>query len=122
MSPGLDLVKGAGGAHAREKLVASLSDRCVIICVETKLVDVLHGPVPVAVVPFAAELCAGVRRTLDDNGLCIADVSWGAIEDPAAWGAQMCQRPGVVSFIGAWIERVFVAGASGVREQSPWNA
>ena len=30
VSPALDVVKGAGGAHVREKLVATLSDRRVI--------------------------------------------------------------------------------------------
>src|SRR5688500_7823373 len=56
VTPTLDLVKGGGGAHVREKVVAQLSDRIVIVCDNTKLVPVIRGPVPVAVLPFARDL------------------------------------------------------------------
>ncbi len=38
VSPTLDLVKGGGGAHLREKIVAQASGRLVIVVDETKLV------------------------------------------------------------------------------------
>lgn len=122
VSPALDLVKGGGGAHVREKLVARLSDRLVIICDDTKLVEILRGPVPVAVVPFATGLYEGAREHRDDNGLVICDVPAGDIVDPEAWNREWCALPGVVStgiYLGPWLERVIVAGDDGVRELRP---
>ena len=122
VSPALDLVKGAGGAHVREKVVAAVSDRLVIVCDDSKLVACLHGPVPVAVIPFAAALHEGARPALDDNGLVICDVPAGEITDPEGWDRDMRSRPGVVCtgiYLGAWLERVFVAGDDGVQELRP---
>jgi ribose 5-phosphate isomerase len=50
----LDLVKGLGGALLREKIVASASDRMIVVVDETKLVDRLGGntPLPVEIVSF----------------------------------------------------------------------
>jgi ribose 5-phosphate isomerase A len=51
----LALIKGRGGALLREKIVASASERLVIIVDEDKLVDSLCAgakPIPVEVVPF----------------------------------------------------------------------
>jgi ribose 5-phosphate isomerase A len=51
----LDLVKGLGGALLREKLVATVSKRLVIVADEDKLVDRLgeNGrPIPVEIAPF----------------------------------------------------------------------
>jgi ribose 5-phosphate isomerase A len=57
----LNLIKGRGGALLREKIVASASDRMVVIVDEGKLVDRLgqHVRVPVEIVPF------GWQVTLD---------------------------------------------------------
>jgi len=38
-------VKGGGGAHTREKLVAVAADRFVVIADSTKIVPALHAPV-----------------------------------------------------------------------------
>jgi ribose 5-phosphate isomerase A len=51
----LDLVKGLGGALLREKLVATVSKRLVIVADEDKLVDRIGEnarPIPVEVAPF----------------------------------------------------------------------
>ena len=55
VSPRLDLVKGGGGAHLREKIVAQASTRLVIVVDETKLVPALGTgfAIPVEVVPMA---------------------------------------------------------------------
>jgi ribose 5-phosphate isomerase A len=122
VAPRGDVIKGGGGAHVREKLVALLSDRLVIICDDTKLVPALHGPVPVAVVPFAAGLYEGARPLPDDNGLVICDVPEGDIADPASWDEMMRKRPGVLStgiFPAGWLERILVAGDDGVSEIRP---
>src|SRR5262245_46808604 len=55
VSPGLDLIKGLGGALVREKIVAHASKRVVIIVDESKLVDQLGRKtgIPVEVIPLA---------------------------------------------------------------------
>lgn len=67
VSPTLDLIKGRGAAHTREKVVASLADRFVVLIDPSKQVDRLGTkmPVPVEVLPMAA---APVQRALADLG------------------------------------------------------
>src|SRR5207302_4137128 len=50
----LDLIKGMGGALLWEKIVASNSDRLLIVADESKIVERLgqRSPLPVEVVPF----------------------------------------------------------------------
>lgn len=93
-----NVIKGSWGAHVREKLLAELATRRVLVCDDSKLVPWLVGPVPVAVVPYFAGLygdAADVR--LDDNGLALVDFDPGrAIEDPRQWNAEVERLPGVV--------------------------
>jgi ribose 5-phosphate isomerase A len=67
VSPSLDLTKGHGGALLREKLLARLSDRLVIVVDETKLVAALgeRVPIPVEVVPFCRPVL--VRELAQDG-------------------------------------------------------
>jgi ribose 5-phosphate isomerase A len=63
----LDLVKGLGGALLREKIVASVTRRLVIVADESKLVDRLGAggqPIPVEVVPFGWQATARRLRAL----------------------------------------------------------
>ncbi len=96
------LVKGGGGAHTREKIVAAAADRFVVIVDSSKLVDALHGPIPVEL------LCFGLRATLrriapvslrdaplSPDGGVIADYQ-GPVVDPAALAAWLASTPGVV--------------------------
>lgn len=110
----LALIKGHGGALVREKLVASLARRRVIVIDPTKLVDQLgtRSPVPVEVVPFAWQYPARaltalggqpqLRRKRDgtpfrsDNGNYILDVYFGPIADPAGLATAMKVITGVV--------------------------
>src|ERR1700692_4304630 len=46
ISPDGWLVKGGGGAHTREKIVAGAAERFIVIADATKLVDLLRGAVP----------------------------------------------------------------------------
>src|SRR6266550_8230682 len=46
VAPDLWLVKGGGGAHTREKVVAAAAERFVVIVSQDKLVDRLGPPVP----------------------------------------------------------------------------
>lgn len=67
----LDLVKGLGGALLREKMVASASERLVIMVHNAKLVKRLaaEGPVPVEVVPFGWETTSRRLAKLGAKGL-----------------------------------------------------
>jgi len=59
IAPDLSLIKGLGGSHLREKVVARSAERFVVVADETKLVSRLgeRAPVPVEVIPFARPLC-----------------------------------------------------------------
>lgn len=96
------IVKGGGGAHTREKIVAAAADRFVVIAGSDKVVDVLTPPVPVELLPYG--LAATVRALepieLRDaprspDGGVIAD-HHGPIDDPAALAARLSAMPGVV--------------------------
>lgn len=54
VDPGLELIKGLGGALLWEKIVAAASDRLLIVVDDSKLVDRLgtRSPLPVEVIPF----------------------------------------------------------------------
>jgi len=97
------VVKGGGAAHTREKRVAASADRFVIIVDSGKLVDRVHGPVPLELMSFglAATLrdlgSAGLRDVpRSPDGGVIADLD-GPVEDPAALAARLDATPGVVA-------------------------
>ena len=46
------LVKGGGGAHTREKIVAAAADRFVVIASSNKVVDRLEPPVPLELLAY----------------------------------------------------------------------
>jgi ribose 5-phosphate isomerase A len=115
VGPGLDLIKGLGGALLREKIVAGASRRLVIIADEGKRVRRLgeRSPLPVEVarfaweihVPFFEELGADpeLRRSADgepyvtDNGNYVVDCRFGGgIDDPSSIEAALRARVGVV--------------------------
>ncbi|MEL6598877.1 MAG: ribose-5-phosphate isomerase RpiA [Pseudomonadota bacterium] len=68
VNPPLNLIKGGGGAHLREKIVASASDRMIVIADDGKMVEQLGAfPLPVEVVPFAWKTTRDVvSEILDD--------------------------------------------------------
>jgi ribose 5-phosphate isomerase A len=96
------LVKGGGGAHTREKLVAVTADRFVVIADSTKPVPRLHPPVPVELLAFGLDstlrrLQPIARRDVppSPDGGIIADFG-GPFDDPAALAARLAAAPGVV--------------------------
>lgn len=116
VDPALNLIKGRGAAHTREKVVAALAARFVVLADPTKLVARLGTakPVPVEVLPMAV---APVRRALErlgarpvlrmgaakdgpvvtDQGFWILDAHVeGGIDDPAALGHAIKTLPGVL--------------------------
>jgi ribose 5-phosphate isomerase A len=96
------VIKGGGGAHVREKVVAAAADRFVVIGSSDKPVDRLTPPVPVEILAFgvAATLKALEPTTLrpvapsPDGGL-IADCM-APFGDPAAQAAWLDSVPGMV--------------------------
>jgi ribose 5-phosphate isomerase A len=120
VSPSLDLVKGQGGALLRERIIASVSTRFVVVVGEEKRVDALGTRVdlPVEVVPFGIPVARkhlekigrgvsvkveGDVVFLTDNGNAILNLSTGAISDPAGLERTLDAVPGVVDsglFVG----------------------
>jgi ribose 5-phosphate isomerase A len=137
VSAALDLIKGGGAAHTREKIVNYASKRNVIIVDESKLSTRLgeKWAVPVEVLTFAmgttqahlARLGKPVVRLKDaspvrtDAGNLIVDLTTGPIDDPAALDRALRSIPGVVE-TGLFVARadvVLVAGPGGVRRLRP---
>jgi ribose 5-phosphate isomerase A len=97
------LVKGGGGAHNREKIVAGAADRFVVIADSSKPVPALHTPVPLELMSFGlrATMRLLARAALRDvplspDGGVIADYH-GPVDDPAALAARLSATPGVVA-------------------------
>ena len=97
------VIKGGGGAHTREKVVAAASARFVVIASSDKVVDALGPPVPLELLSFGLPATlrllgeARVRPATppSPDGGVIADYL-GAFADPAALAAQLTGIPGVV--------------------------
>ena len=96
------LIKGGGGAHFREKIVAAAAERFVVIVDSGKPVDALSAPVPLELAKFG--LAATMRELGEvslrdapespDGGL-IADYG-GPVGDPGDLAALFSATPGVV--------------------------
>jgi len=133
VSEDLDLIKGGGGCHLREKIVNASSHYNIIIVDETKLSPRLgrRAPVPVEVVVFGHASTAQKLRKhgrvtlrefegkpwLSDGGNVLYDVAMGAIESPAQLDADLHGIPGVVE-TGLFVARVdmlIVGSPLGVR-------
>jgi ribose 5-phosphate isomerase A len=124
----LNLTKGGGGAHTREKLVAQMSPRFIVVVDESKLVPQL-GPfgTPLEVLDFAPGVVAArlfalgatevlTRERRSDNGNLLCDAHFGTIADPELLATHLEQVPGIVEhglFRAAMVERVVVARADG---------
>jgi ribose 5-phosphate isomerase A len=132
----LDLIKGGGGAHTREKIVNFSSRKNVIIIDASKRSHRLgaHWPVPVEVLPFAhlatrvhlARLGTPTLRFASgapvrtDAGNLLYDLACGPIADPRALDVALHGVPGVVEtglFIGR-ADVVLIASASGVERRA----
>lgn len=66
VDPQLNMIKGGGGALLREKIVAHVSRREIIVIDPSKLVQTLGStfPLPVEVIPFGWNICAEELRQL----------------------------------------------------------
>jgi ribose 5-phosphate isomerase A len=121
------LVKGGGGAHTREKIVAAAARRFVVIASADKAVPELSPPLPLELMRF------GVGRTLltlsparlrdaaasPDGGL-IADY-FGPIGDPGELAGRLSATPGLVDhglFAPEMVSTILIAGERGVEHRT----
>ncbi len=125
VAPDLWLVKGRGGAHTREKVVASAADRFVVIVSPDKLVERLGPPVPLDVLPFGLASTLRLLSSLGDverrdaeqtaDGNVIVDYL-GSVADPRHLSAVLQAIPGVVGhglFEPSLVSEVLVGKADG---------
>jgi ribose 5-phosphate isomerase A len=134
IDPRLDLIKGLGGAHLREKVVAAASREMVVVADETKLVGRLgeRAPLPVEVIPFALPVAGRLLRALgwqpelrvDGDGPFTTDEGNRILHcrrdewlDPPALAADISDVPGVVAhgFFLGYASAAVVATRDGVR-------
>ena len=144
IGPRLALIKGGGGAHLREKIVAAASARMVVIADATKVVETLGAfPLPIEVNRFGLtstrlkiEKAAGslgldgpvvLRKKPDgadfvtDGGHLILDASFRRIPDPMSLSRALVEIPGVVEH-GLFLEMAtaaVVAGSEGIEILKP---
>jgi ribose 5-phosphate isomerase A len=117
------LVKGGGGAHTRERIVAAAADQFVVIVSSDKPVEHLRPPVPLELLAFG--LAATLRQlgaaTLRDapatpDGGVLADYH-AAFADPALLAEELDAVPGLVShglFPPSMVRTVLVARGDAV--------
>ena len=130
----LNLIKGGGGALAREKIIASNSKKEIVIIDESKVVKVLgiDFDLPVEVLKYGWTLTkksieeffgckVELRKILDDpyitdNGNYILDCTFEKIEEPEEMERNINNIPGVVEnglFIGL-VDEVIVGSKQGI--------
>jgi ribose 5-phosphate isomerase A len=117
------LIKGGGGAHTREKIVAAASKRFVVIASAEKAVAHLKAPVPVEILRFGAiSTCARLGEVqlregaLSPDGNLIADYL-GPVEDPALLAKWLSGTPGLVEhglFAGELVSDILIATEGGM--------
>lgn len=107
------VIKGGGGAHAREKVIDAMADELVITTDEEKATDPLDYPVPVAVMPDAREAVARWVReaggepdlrmaerkdgpVFTANGNLVLDCDFGGLDDAAGTAQALDGIPGVL--------------------------
>jgi ribose 5-phosphate isomerase A len=122
------LVKGRGGAHLREKVVAASAKRFVVIADSSKLVTTLHPPVPLELQKF------GLRATLRElgavsvrdgarspDGGVLADYH-GAVGDPRELSERLASTPGISAhglFAPEYVSDIIVAAGKTVTTTTP---
>ena len=113
------LIKGGGGAHTREKVVAAAADRFVVIASADKAVERIGPPVPLELLRFGLDATLAALRDVrlrdappSPDGGVIADYL-GEFDDREAMLARLDAAPGVVGhgiFAPALTAEVLIAG------------
>jgi ribose 5-phosphate isomerase A len=123
------LIKGAGGAATREKILASMAEQFICIIDHSKWVKVFDDfPIAVEVLPIARSYVGreiikmGGEPTyrqgfITDNGNIILDVILEKIDQPIQWEERLNALPGVVDsglFAKRAADQVIVASERGI--------
>ena len=135
VDPGLNLIKGGGGALLCEKVVAQASRRNIIIIDESKLSPCLgtHWALPIEVIPFAVKTEENFIKSLGasvtlrtaaqgqpyktDQNNFILDANLGQMADPHRIAEKLDGRAGIVEhglFLGLASD-VIIAAEDGIR-------
>lgn len=126
VSDALDLIKGGGGAHTREKIVNRASRTNVIVVDASKRSPFLgqKWPIPVEILPFGAKQTirtleafghVHLRTKKSDAGNLLVDVETGLVSAPGSLEETLRSVTGVVE-VGLFVGRadvVLVAGRDG---------
>jgi ribose 5-phosphate isomerase A len=120
------LIKGGGGAHTHEKIVAAASRHFVVIASAEKAVAELHPPVPLEILRFGAQATLaliGEARLREvppsPEGNLIADY-FGPIADARTLAARLADTPGVVDhglFAPEMVSDILIATPKGVEHR-----
>jgi ribose 5-phosphate isomerase A len=132
------LVKGGGGAHTREKIVACAARSFVVIASANKAVAQLSPPVPLELMRYGvqstlrglgdarlrpphrgAELASSGEVQESPDGGLIADY-FGPLDDPRALAASLSATPGLVEhglFAPELVSVILIAGQDGVERR-----
>jgi ribose 5-phosphate isomerase A len=128
VAPDRWLVKGGGGAHTREKIVAATAERFVVIADSSKTVQRIAAPIPLELHRFGlASTLARISAELGEvapragtpespDGGVIADYS-GEVSDPTELAARLSAIPGVVDhglFPAAMVSDVLIGRGDSV--------
>jgi len=138
VDPQLNLIKGGGGALTREKIVASRSERVIIVVDEKKLVKRLGKfLLPVEILQFGWRSTLEILRSFGgraklrekkngapfrtDNGNYVVDCAFGKIKNPPNLAQQLKNITGVVE-VGLFIGRadLVLVGRSNGRVEEKW--
>jgi ribose 5-phosphate isomerase A len=126
----LNLIKGGGGAHTREKIVACSARRFCVAIDASKLAPNLNLPVPLEVLPIACPLVRSEvnrlgastklrqfeqnRVFVTDQGNLILDADFGIVNDPEKLAKELSDVTGVVEHgIFTEVSEVHVARLAG---------
>ncbi len=135
-----NLIKGGGAAHFREKLLAKIAEKFIVIVDESKLAESLNMPVPIEVVPFAwryvlkelkkmgADAKIRVSKkwkygvVITDNNNFILDANFGTIKDPKKLEENINKITGVVEngiFKNDLVSEIYVGTSEGLKILKP---
>lgn len=107
IAPDRWLVKGGGGAHTREKIVAASAENFVVIADSSKTVKRIKGPIPLELHRFGlastlerisaelGEVDLRADTAASPDGGVIADYR-GKVHEPGELAARLALMPGVV--------------------------
>jgi len=115
VDPHLNLIKGGGAAHTREKVVDYLANQFIVVVDSSKMVDKLGSTfrVPVEVLPMAItpvtraieklggkpELRMGIKKAgpvITDQGNMVLDVQFDNLDNPGELEKTLNNIPGVL--------------------------